>query len=311
MKKIMLFVVIKAVLLVAPALGQRCEMSRAFMQPDGNAPTRETAVWSDTGNSALFFVESLNVNTDGTRRSYSVEDFWGKDKALNNLCNAMSDGCAGLNSAELRNRRLLTQRAFADGWPADQLRQTRISPSIIPFRGGKPCPPVDGFLVSATALHKTSVTDVCDITNYVDALIVPALVLPGNPRGGRSGFTLRGAGIGDLVVTMLPGGTTPVYAVVGDTGPASQLGEGSVALNGKLLGKAAPPRNYDEVMGRAPFDRRGWMVPRALVLVFPATRDARNPFLTTPRIEEAAKRRFEEWGGVARLAACAREYIRR
>jgi len=51
--------------------------------------------------------------------------------------------------------------------------------------------------------------------------------------------------------------------------------------------------------------------PRSLVLVFPATRVERDPYMTAPRIEEAARRRFEEWGGVARLAACGREYARR
>ncbi len=289
-------------LAVAPALGQECQMTRAFMQPDSGGPK---AVWSGTaGGSALFFIESLNVNTDGTRRSYSVEDFWGSATALNNLCNAMSDKCAGLDSDGLRNRRLMTQSAYANGWPADQLRQTKISPNIIPFKAGKPCPLVDGFLVSATALHKTNLTDVCDITGYVDALTVPALVLP----GGNSGFAARGADVGDLVVAMLPGSTEPVYAVVGDKGPATELGEGSVALNGKLLGKQSAPRNYNEVRGRRPYTGPGWVVPRALVLVFPATKDRPNPYMTTPRIDEAARARFEAWGGVARLKACARGY---
>jgi hypothetical protein len=294
--------------LCANALGQECRMSRAFEQPDANAPRRATEVWADAGASSLFFVESLNVNTDGTRRSYSVDDFWGTRNALNNLCNAMSDKCAGLGNAGMRNRRIITENAFRRGWPAEELRQTRISPNIIPFKGGKPCPPVGGFLVSATALHKPVVTDVCDITNYVDALDVAALVLPGNPRGGQSGFAERGARVGDLVVAMLPGATTPAYAVVGDTGPATELGEGSVALNGRLLGKTAEPRNYNEVRGRSPFAGRGWQVPRALVLVFPATRDTSNPYMTTPRINEAAARRFETWGGVARLRACAAAY---
>jgi hypothetical protein len=295
---------------VATALGQECGMSRAFLQPDDNAPNRRTAVWSDPRNSSLFFIESLNVNTDGTRRSYSVEDFWGKDRAINNLCNAMSDKCAGLGQAGMRNRRIITQRALAEGWPASLLRQTRISPSIIPFKDGKPCPLVNGFLVSATALHKPRIQDVCDITNYVDALTVPALVLPGNPRGGQSGFNARGAKVGDLVVAMLPGGTTPVYGVVGDTGPVRELGEASVAMNGKLLGKVGEPRNYDEVRGRGEFAGRGWGVRRAIVLIFPATRNAEAPYMTASRIEEAARRRFEDWGGVARLNACAAQYSR-
>lgn len=305
--------IILAGLCVAPALGQECRMSRAFTQRDINSlsGTGRTAVFADPDASSLFFVESLDVNTDGTRRSYSVADFWGKDVAINNLCNAMSDACAGLNSTQLRARRITTERALAAGWPPALLRQTRIGQNIIPFKGGKPCPLVDGFLVSATALHKPDIADQCDITNYVDALEVPALVLPRNPRGGRTGFDIRNADVGDLAVVMRPGGTTPVFAVVGDKGPPNKLGEGSVALNGKLLGRTGQPRNYDEVRGRPPFAGRGWGVPRALVLIFPASRDRRDPFMTTPRIDEGARRRFEEWGGVARLNACAREYDRR
>ena len=283
-------------------------MRRAFMQPDADARGGATAVWADQNNSALFFAEALNVNTDGTRRSYSVTDFWGQNTAINNLCNAMSDACAGLGSDGLKNRRILTQRAFAAGWPPEQLRQTKISPDILPFKNGKPCPPVDGFLVSATTLHKPNIQDVCDITNYVDALEVPAIVLPRNPRNGSSGFSVRSAKMGDLVVVMTPGSTTPVYAVVGDLGPVNRLGEGTVALAAKLLGKTTPPQNYDEIRGRGRFAGRGWTVSRALVLVFPATRNTLEPFMTTARIDEAARRKFEDWGGVTRLTACAREY---
>ncbi len=299
------------VVFVVPGSRQDCGMAAAFMQPDGNAPKKATAVWADASGTALFFVESLNVNTDGTRRSYSVEDFWGEKTALNNLCNAMSDKCDGLDTTGMTNRRLVTQKAQAEGWPPELLKQTRISPSIVPMKAGKPCPTVDGFLVSATALRKPAASDVCDIANYVDALTVPALVIPGNPKNGVSDFAKRGANVGDLVIAMVPGGTNPVFAVVGDIGPASELGEGSVALNGKLLGKTAEPVNYNEVRGRKPFSGRGWVVPTALVLVFPATRDAKNPFMTTARIDEAAKKRFGDWGGIARLNTCAAEYARK
>lgn len=300
-------------LVVAAAAGHAadCGMAQAFKQPDGNAKTGLTPVWSDREAKALFFIEALNVNTDGTRRSYSVDDFWGEEKALNNLCNAMSDACAGLGKDGLRSRRLLTQKAFAAGWPAELLAQTKISPAIIPFKGGKPCPPVDGFLVSATALHKPNVADVCDIGNYADALVTPALVLPKNPaKNTLSEFAKRHAKVGDLAVALVPGSSAPVFAVVGDTGPARELGEGSVALNGKLLGKSAPPANYQEVRGKGAFKGKAWTVPQAMVLIFPASGDSANPYLTPERIDTAAKKLFEDWGGVARLNACAADYHR-
>ena len=292
-------------LAAAPARAAQCDMRLAFQQADGNARGGRTAVWADADASSLLFVEGLNVNTDGTRRSYSVADFWGERHALNNLCNAMSDACAGLSSAQLRARRIATQQASAAGWPADRLRATRIAPSIIPFRDGKPCPPVDGFLVSATALHKPGIADACDIANYVDALVTPALVIPKRP----SGFAGR-ARIGDLAVAMVPGSARPVFAVIGDSGPSRQLGEASIALNGRLLGREAPPRNYLEVRGKPPFAGRGWTVPRAAVLIFPGSGDPADPYLTAQRIDPTAQRRFEAWGGVERLQACVDAYSR-
>ena len=298
-------------LLNCPAHAQECAMSLAFQQRDGNAVGGSTAVWADKDTASLFFMESLNVNTDGTRRSYSVEDFWGEKNALNNLCNAMSDACSGLASAGLKNRRVATQAAEAAGWPKAQLDGTRLSPAIIPFKDGKPCPPVDGFLVSATALHKPGIADVCDIGNYVDALVTPAIVLPKNPsRTQLSEFAKRNAKVGDLVVAVVPGAAAPVYAVVGDTGPVNELGEGSIALNGKLLGKSSLPVNYLEVRGKGMFAGRGWTVPSAMVLVFPGTRNTADPLMTTDRIDAAANQRFERWGGMARMKSCAAAYAR-
>lgn len=297
--------------ITVPALAVDCGMAEAFRQKDGNARNGVTPVWATPDNSALLFVEKLNVNTDGTRRSYAVDDFWGETRALNNLCNAMSDACAGLSKEGLRQRRLLTQQAQADGWPAAALKQTRIASSIIPFRDGKPCPRVDGFLVSATALRKPGASDPCDIGNYADALTTPALVIPRNPSAQTlSGFAARHAKVGDLAVAMLPGSGNPVYAVVGDTGPAGELGEGSIALNGRLLGKTAPPANYREVRGLPPFAGKAWTVARAAVLIFPATRDGGDPYLTPARIDPAAARLFADWGGVERLSACVDAYSR-
>lgn len=286
-----------------------CGMNPAFRQKDGNAKGGTTAVWAAPDQGTLLFVEGLNVNTDGTRRSYSVDDFWGETKALNNLCNAMRDGCAGLDAAGKRARRIATQNAAAAGWPADQLAQTRIASAIIPFRHGKPCPAVDGFLVSATALARPHIDDQCDIANYLDALTVPAIVLPKNPaKGVPSEFVRRNARIGDLVVTLVPGAAAPVYAVVGDTGPAGELGEGSIALNGQLLGKTRPPANYQEVRGKGPYAGRGWTVPKAAVLIFPGSRDEAEPFMGVDRIDAAARQRFDAWGGVERLNACIAAY---
>lgn len=285
-----------------------CGMTLDFQQPDNNGKTR-VAVWRDTAASALLFADTMNINTDGTRRSYSVDDFWGEKQALNNLCNAMSDACDGLSSEQLKQRRIVTQAAKASNWPASQTAATRISPSIIPFRNGKPCPEVGGYLVSATALHKPKIADPCNIDNYADALTVPAIVLPKRAsKKVATPFEAAGAEIGDLVVTMKAGSNSVHYAVVGDKGPARSLGEISVALAGDLLGKTAPPQSYQEIRGRGSFKGKGWVVGRTFTLIFPKTRNSNDPHMTRVRIEQEAAARFKAWGGLNRLKACAAAY---
>lgn len=308
MKRVMLALA-AAMALPQPGWAADCGMSAAFKQPDnGGAVNR--SIWADTPGKALLFAEALHVNTDGTRRSYRVDDFWGQQDAVNNLCNAMSDACAGLSQDQLKNRRLATEAARAAGWPADKLAATKIAASIIPFQNGKPCPELaGGFLVSATALHKQPLTDVCDVASYADAMTVPALVLPKRAAAGTpTGFEARNARVGDLAVVMSGDGARIAYAVVGDQGPARELGEGSIALAGTLLGKAAEPANYREVRGKSPYVGKGWDVPKAFVLILPGTRNAAQPYMTADRIETDAKAAFQAWGGAERLNACRAAY---
>ena len=288
----------------APAIAAvRCDMQHGFDQPD-QAGKRTLPVWKDGEGRALLFADSMNVNTDGTRRSYSVEDFWGERRAINNLCNAMSDACGGLDSEGKKQRRLTTQQASAAHWPQQLLAQTRISPAIIPMPGGRPCPEVDGFLVSATALHRAHISDVCALSNYVDAEKVSAIVIP----KGRNGFSSAKTAVGELAVAMSADGKTLRYAVVGDTGPVNELGEISVALAGQLLGKTAPPANYNEIRGKPPYQGKAWTVGRTFVLVFPNSRRSGDPYMDVAAIDAAAAQLFNAWGGVERLKSCAAQY---
>jgi hypothetical protein len=286
-------------------------MHVGFQQPDTSHAGNKAPVWTDSSSSvpSVLFRHALQVNTDGTQRSYSVDDFWGETKAINNLCNAMSDSCGGLSQDGLKNRRIITQDAKASGWPADKLKATRIDSGIIPFKNGKPCPEVGGFLVSATALHANPIEDVCDINQYLDAATVPALVLPQGIKqasGHRAptGFDLANAKLGDLIVAISPSSTAPVYGVVGDAGPATKLGEGSVALNGQLKNINVPPKNYKDVTTH-------WVVGDATVLIFPGTRDIKSPYLTADRINRDAAAKFAQWGGgdvdqaMTRLKTCS------
>lgn len=119
-------------------------------------------------------------------------------------------------------------------------------------------------MVSMTALQDPKINDACDLAKYVDAVTVPALVIP----KGSNGFSARNVHVGGLAVVMPRHDKAPIYAVVGDIGPADELGEGTVGLARLALNKTADPVNYDEVRGRGKCAGKGWEIPYSYVLIF-------------------------------------------
>jgi hypothetical protein len=259
-----------------------------------------TSLWrpSDAPRAPIFFAVGLHTDTDGSRRSYSVKDPWGEHEAYDNLCNAMHGYCQDLPTKAQRLARMaLVLKASQDNWPADELARTRLSGNVIVMRNGRPCALLDGeYLVSATALRKPHIpaAKVCELDNYADSSTLPTIVIP----GGQSALSARGVAVGDLVAVERPGGTTPIFGVIGDTGDAGKLGEASMAMNQLLLDRP-PPTDGAEV-------RRGWDVPLAFVIVFPGSRNAAAPFLDRARIDAAAKPLFDPYGDV--LQTCGAAY---
>jgi hypothetical protein len=74
-------------------------------------------------------------------------------------------------------------------------------------------------------------------------MTVPALVLVGGKQNVVKKF---GANVGDLLVAYDPKTQFFSSAIIGDTGPKDNLGEGSVFLNMKLIGVTTPPTNKAE-----------------------------------------------------------------
>jgi Fungal chitosanase of glycosyl hydrolase group 75 len=279
------------------ALGQ-CPLHQVAVLPNVNAKGGKTSIWrkAETPNSPIFFVVGFHTNTDGARHSYSVKDPWGERDAFNNLCNAMHGECHDLSTKPQRLARMSAVQAAAQaGWPPNQLAATRLSEKVIVMKNGKPCPLIDSeFLVSATALHRPHMKDVCDIQNYTDSSTVPAIVIPGGP----SELSSRGVGVGDIVAVLRPGAAQAVFGVVGDTGDSNKLGEASMAMN-QLLLKLPAPANYKAI-------KNGWDVPTAYVMVFPNSKDLENPYMEPNRVSAAGTRLLGE--NSAELAACGVAY---
>jgi hypothetical protein len=82
----------------------------------------------------------------------------------------------------------------------------------------------------------------CEINDQINPLAIPALVLV----GGRNVVKDFGAKVGDLLIAYNPRTRLFSAAIIGDTGPRDNLGEGSILLNMKLTGTTSPPRNKAE-----------------------------------------------------------------
>ena len=255
---------------------------------------RASADAGSGGSAPLVFVSDLKVNTDGTRISYKVDDPRAQHGAINDIRNALR---SGHSIAEF-------QALAAANWePVDKTWQV-VSASVIEKNKstGKPCVSTDGFLVSKTA--DVSVAGGfdrdgdCDQTKWLDALKIPALVLPGGSQ-----FQTRKATTRSIVVAMTVAAPHRLaFGIVGDTGPTDEIGEASVAMNRALNGlpETAVPSSGRDAIAR-------FQAPRSVVMVFPGQAN-RVPYPITPeRVASLAKARFDTWGGESRLTGCLAE----
>jgi hypothetical protein len=204
----------------------------------------------------ILFQTNLRVNTDGSPLSYHPQDPRGRTKALNNVCNGIAVRRAGSNNN-------LCFSAFGEAIGVfERWRDTNFQTVPAGFRitwqnvfaavkeNGKDVPCVfktgefKGYFGSLTALKNDLTTNKgeCDINNQLNPMSVPALVL----AGGQHPVKEFGAKVGDLLVAFNPRTQLFTTAIIGDTGPANNLGEGSVSLNMKLLGTTTPPTNKEE-----------------------------------------------------------------
>jgi len=207
----------------------------------------------------ILFQTRLRVNTDGSPLSYHPQDLLGQSKALNNICNAIAVRKAGSQVNLCLSRGAGFREAISvfekfrdsgfttvpDGF---QIRWENVLAAVTEQGAKKPCVftsgPFQGYFGSLTALNNGLTRDrgECDLNNQVNPIAVPALVLV----GGKSAVAAFGAQVGDLLVAFNPQTGLFSSAIVNDTGPPDNLGEGSVLLNMKLRGVTSPPTSKKE-----------------------------------------------------------------
>jgi hypothetical protein len=136
--------------------------------------------------------------------------------------------------------------------------------------------PAPGFYISTTTLQDKT-RAVHDPLRYVDAEHIPFFVLPGKFKFG--------ARLGDLGIAINTRNGLVCGCIHADNGPSGKIGEGSIALATKL-GIPGSPKN-------------GGVAHGIVYVVFPGSFTTWP--LTPELIEQRAKEKFTQWGGLSRL----------
>jgi hypothetical protein len=244
----------------------------------------------------ILFQTPLRVNTDGSPLSYHPQDPRGRNKALNNVCNAIvvRKGASENNLCFTNfSEAIGTFEKFRDAgyqtvpsgfritW-ANVLATVQANGKAVPcvFRSG----PFEGYFGSLTALKNGLAANKgeCEIDDQVNPMAVPALVLV----GGQNTVRNFGAKVGDLLVAYNPKTQLFSSAIIGDTGPKDNLGEGSVLLNMKLLGLTTAPTNKAETFRLSIEDSP------VLVAILPGSRSFRE---TRPYTADNIDQRAAQW----------------
>ena len=175
--------------------------------------------------------------------------------------------------------------------------------NIIPKdREGYPCRygPADGlrngYFISATTLEANTAhrADGCAPHRYLDAERVPFIVLP---KGGFGQVQ-----VGDIAIVWRK--DKVVYAVVGDGGPATKLGEASIALNAMLLGKFGEPFPNMKATWSLDIDSGA---PVSILVLGGTHRNLRGDY-SPANVEAVARQELARWNGhgdpLRRFEAC-------
>lgn len=250
----------------------------------------------------IFFKASLRVNTDGAPNSYHPQDLTGTQKAINNICNGvavykllgngreMKLKCADARQvfAQFRDNNWSVPAGYRIGWQNVLAATSDSNGRTIPciFQAGK----FKGYFGSLTSV-KNGLTGAgageCGYLNQLDQRVIPAFVMPGGQNVVR-GF---GARVEDLLVVYNPRNGAVSAAIIGDTGPAQNLGEGSVGLNMALLQRTTQPTTYRDALSLDTGNNE------MLVAIIPNSRsfNPRKPY-TRENIAERVKNWMTEAG---------------
>ena len=164
-----------------------------------------------------------------------------------------------------------------------------------------------GYFVAATTLTRPGAVraDGCEPSSFIDAAEVPFFVLPGGNFGHIE--------IGDIVIGYLKSARAErvAFGIAGDAGPIEQFGEGSIAFNQILRGKAVEPVMNVREVDALDIDKDFLKDEHATlaILVLGGTKKRLNGDYSRENIERIGREELARWNGggerlTERLNAC-------
>ncbi|MGO6784008.1 glycoside hydrolase family 75 protein [Rhizobium ruizarguesonis] len=296
------------------ALSAECGMTLGWDHRGENHAPLANIYKADKGIPSIFYRADMDINTDGGPRSYHPLDPQGKTKALNNIVNAISGiydryggkwiGCKPKRGEcfdkyievfeEARDAKFdpaaKTRWVMTDGmipWKRDE-KLKRAVPCVV--QSG----PYKGYFVSQTA-YRLRNGDECDPDIYLDSVKINSNVLPEYTHWESQGTVTDGF---DLVVVISPDNRI-VFGINGDRGPATSIGEVSVALAAEMKNaKMKGDETYDQV--------KGLTLDEVSYLIFPKidVKRLKGAAFTQSDIDTIGADAFKQWGGLQRLDGC-------
>lgn len=304
-------IALKAISITAPAFSADCNMKNIAVHSDAG---RTRIFASTTGMASLYYQANMDVNTDGTARSYHPDDPRGEKLAYNNIGNAISR----ILDSKGKDVTCSPRKGACYKWMIETFEAARDSnydttgrPSIetdqmIPWKKDPdlnrrvPCKiesgVFKGYFVSQTSLIVDPTKSECDQARYLDSFTFNAVVLPKKAIWRSQGTPTDG---GDIVVVRNVQSGTVAYAINGDRGPVHGIGEGTIRLAAILKGaNVKGDETYHEI--------KKLVVGKVQYVVFPRNdiRTEAGKSFSQADIDRVGAKLFQEWGGVARLDAC-------
>ncbi|HRJ53065.1 MAG TPA: glycoside hydrolase family 75 protein [Candidatus Thiothrix moscowensis] len=230
----------------------------------------------------------MQVDTDGAPDAYHPDDI-----GITHICNGVNVNAGGAWESDCLTK---FNKAKAEGFQG----ATKIDffamatrPNGTPIIQGS-SDPKPGYFVSTTSFKQPRINGKTPQAQ-LDSNTIPYIVIPSTWQRSSA----PGVKLGDFAVILRKSTGKISYAVVGDTGPNSKLGEGSVALH-EALGNNPFMMRYGKRRAMKGIGSRD-----VLYVVFPNSHK-NGEVVTNQLINMEGTKLLEEFGGTQRLLKCSR-----